>query len=214
MLKGEHHQSLSLKPKETTSDTKIYVKAGETQNPDTKGDNTARTSTSDSMIGDKEMVKPTSNSASKTDSKFAEVSSSDSKAAGSTSTQSTSNNKHTKKTGLGNTQQNGTVNIPSASFSETGGEKPDESPSTPQAKQESDRPQQPISRPPLGENIVLGVALEGSKRTLPIEEGMAPSPTQAEVKELAQFRNGNGSLAAEKDKKESQPPTVPSSTSG
>ncbi|GFY87714.1 MSCS-like 2 [Actinidia rufa] len=144
MLKGEHHQSLSLKPKETTSDTKIDVKAGETQNPVTKGDNTARTSTSDRMIGDKEMAKPTSNSASKTDSKFAEVSSSDSKAAGSTSTQSTSNNKHTKKTGLGNTQQNGTVNIPSASFSETGGEKPDESP----------------SRPPLGENIVLGVALE------------------------------------------------------
>ncbi|XP_057496911.1 mechanosensitive ion channel protein 2, chloroplastic-like isoform X3 [Actinidia eriantha] len=202
------------KAKETISETKIDVKAGETQNPDTKGENTAQTSTSDRNIGDKEMAKPTSNSATKTDSKLSEVSSSDSKAVGSTSIQSTSNNKQTKKTGSGNAQQNSTVNIPSASFSETGGEKPEEFPSTPQAKQESERPQQPISRPPLGENIVLGVALEGSKRTLPIEEGMASSPTQAEVKELAQFRNGNGSLAAEKDKKDGQPPTVPSSTSG
>ena len=46
---------------------------------------------------------------------------------------------------------------------------------------------QSITRPPLEENIVLGVALEGSKRTLPIEEEeIAP----AETKELASSRNG------------------------
>ncbi|KAJ4963064.1 hypothetical protein NE237_023003 [Protea cynaroides] len=68
----------------------------------------------------------------------------------------------------------------------------------------------PISRPALEENIVLGVALEGSKRTLPIEEdlGSSPSPSPAEAKELAGRRNGNGSSGG-KDKRDSQISTVP-----
>ncbi|KAE9450047.1 hypothetical protein C3L33_18050, partial [Rhododendron williamsianum] len=87
-------------------------------------------------------------------------------------------------------------------------------PSIQQLKQQTERPPQPpASRPPLEENIVLGVALGGSKRTLPIEEGMAPAPVQSEVKEMAKSRTGNGSLAAEKDKKDSQLPNVPSTTS-
>jgi len=87
-------------------------------------------------------------------------------------------------------------------------------PSIQQSKQENERPTQPpLSRPPLEENIVLGVALEGSKRTLPIEDDMASAPTQAEVKELAKSRSGNGSSAAEKDKKDSQLPNVSSTTS-
>lgn len=45
------------------------------------------------------------------------------------------------------------------------------------------------SRTPLEENIVLGVALEGSKRTLPIEEETVLS----EAKELTAQRNGSGS---------------------
>ncbi|GMI86564.1 MSCS-like 2 [Hibiscus trionum] len=57
----------------------------------------------------------------------------------------------------------------------------------------------PIVRPALEENIVLGVALKGSKRTLPIEEEMTPRITYA--KEVASAsRNGNGSTA--KDKKD------------
>ncbi|KAG5529603.1 hypothetical protein RHGRI_030100 [Rhododendron griersonianum] len=87
-------------------------------------------------------------------------------------------------------------------------------PSIQQLKQQTERPPQPpASRPPLEENIVLGVALGGSKRTLPIEEGMAPAPVQSEVKEMAKSRTGNGFLAAEKDKKDSQLPNVPSTTS-
>ncbi|KAK2659916.1 hypothetical protein Ddye_006449 [Dipteronia dyeriana] len=62
---------------------------------------------------------------------------------------------------------------------------------------------QSITRPPLEENIVLGVALEGSKRTLPIEEEeIAP----AETKELASSRNG-------KEKKDGQLPAVPGGSS-
>ncbi|XP_028096312.1 mechanosensitive ion channel protein 2, chloroplastic-like isoform X3 [Camellia sinensis] len=210
------------------------MKAGEMQNSDSKGDNTAVASTSTSTstpgrkVGDKVMAKSTSTSASKTDSKFAEVSSSNSKAVGSTSTQNISNNKQPEKTGLGNTRQSS-----AASFSHTGGQKLGDYPSSSQSsKQESERLTQapPISRPPLEENIVLGVALEGSKRTLPIEEGMAPSPspspspssspspspTQAEVKELATCQNGNGSVVVDQqlDKKDGQLPNTPSTMSG
>ncbi|KAM7520843.1 hypothetical protein LguiB_019805 [Lonicera macranthoides] len=60
------------------------------------------------------------------------------------------------------------------------------------------------ARPALEDNIVLGVALEGSKRTLPIEEEMAP-PQSTEVKELAACRNGNGNGS---DKKDDQIPGV------
>ncbi|KAJ8451887.1 hypothetical protein Cgig2_007370 [Carnegiea gigantea] len=62
----------------------------------------------------------------------------------------------------------------------------------------------PVSEPPLTptleENIVLGVALEGSKRTLPIEELDSP-PTPEEKKEPATRRNGNRNSAAEKGEK-------------
>jgi MscS family membrane protein len=54
----------------------------------------------------------------------------------------------------------------------------------------------------LEENLVLGVALEGSKRTLPIEEEMDPSPFPIESKELAACRNGGAPPG--KDKKDSQ----------
>ncbi|KAF9608668.1 hypothetical protein IFM89_010452 [Coptis chinensis] len=62
----------------------------------------------------------------------------------------------------------------------------------------------PASRPAREENIVLGVALEGSKRTLPIEDEMTTSPTSAKEKELAACRNGNGSLSTGKDAKDGQ----------
>ncbi|RDX89895.1 Mechanosensitive ion channel protein 3, chloroplastic, partial [Mucuna pruriens] len=62
-------------------------------------------------------------------------------------------------------------------------------------------------RPNLEENILLGVALEGSKRTLPIEEEMTPSPT-AESQEFAVQRNGSGPPAS-KDKKDNQMSSFP-----
>lgn len=58
---------------------------------------------------------------------------------------------------------------PSLNFPESGAGKADGLPSaTPLAKQDGNRAS--IATPALEENIVLGVALEGSKRTLPIEE--------------------------------------------
>ncbi|XP_045820032.1 mechanosensitive ion channel protein 3, chloroplastic-like [Trifolium pratense] len=62
------------------------------------------------------------------------------------------------------------------------------------SKQDEEKSSVPPSslRPPLEENILLGVALEGSKRTLPIEEEMSPSPNLAESQEFAVQRNGNG----------------------
>ncbi|KAK8672995.1 hypothetical protein V6N13_111351 [Hibiscus sabdariffa] len=55
----------------------------------------------------------------------------------------------------------------------------------------------PIARPALEENIVLGVALECSKRTLPIKEQVTLLTTDA--KEVTSTsRNGNGSTAEDK----------------
>ncbi|KAL7262480.1 hypothetical protein ACSBR1_000786 [Camellia fascicularis] len=62
-----------------------------------------------------------------------------------------------------------------------------------------------VARPALEDNIVLGVALEGSKRTLPIEEEITPC-TNAELRELAASRNGNGSTLVGVDNKDDQIP--------
>jgi hypothetical protein len=95
---------------------------------------------------------------------------------------------------------------------EAGSEKMEISSATSQAKQDGGRAiaSQSMLRPPLEENIVLGVALEGSKRTLPIEEELAPSPMLAESKELTACRNGSESPAVSKDKKDGQSPAFPS----
>ncbi|GAA0176029.1 ion channel [Lithospermum erythrorhizon] len=71
----------------------------------------------------------------------------------------------------------------------------------------------PAVRPVLEDNIVLGVALEGSKRTLPIEEEMSPSPSPTETKELATSRNGSVPTAITVDK-EDQGGSIPNTSSG
>lgn len=92
----------------------------------------------------------------------------------------------------------------------TAGEKADILSAISQAKQVVERPvgtqQLVVARPPLEENIVLGIALEDSKRTLLIEDEMAVS---AESKQLAANRNESGSLAVGKEKKDAQMPAVP-----
>lgn len=97
---------------------------------------------------------------------------------------------------------------------ESGSGKPDISSAASRAKQDGGKGvvSPSIPRPPLEENIVLGVALEGSKRTLPIEEEVAPSPSVAESKELTARRNGSESPPISKDKKEGQMPAIPSSS--
>ncbi|KAK4393958.1 Mechanosensitive ion channel protein 2, chloroplastic [Sesamum angolense] len=72
-------------------------------------------------------------------------------------------------------------------------------------------PQMPASKPSLEENIVLGVALEGSKRTLPIEEEAVPPSNPEDMKELAALRSGNGPGVAEKDKNDIKKPNIPTS---
>lgn len=172
---------------------------------DTKEDLKTKAITSDRKLGDKvTSAKPTSKPISKTESKVAEMEKSDSKRTGSVSNNSNQEiiiNKQSK-IGLGT---NIKIDTPSTSSSETSSGKAGGSPTISPSKQGDRLPtkQPTVSRPALEENIILGVALEGSKRTLPIEEEMAnPSSTTVEGKELAACRNRNGSLNSEKDKKD------------
>lgn len=194
-----------------TSDTKVDTKIGETPNPGTKEDRKAvAASVSDPKGREKatgKFSKPVSTS------KIAEMSFSDTKGMSSVSDNSTQKVPDVKQT-----KSAGKSNNPSVSSSESSVEKVSRIP-TNQSRQEGERMPTPVaqpqtSRPVLEDNIVLGVALEGSKRTLPIDEGMDSPPSPAEGKEMAASRNGNGSPTPDKDKKDGQFPTAPSSTSG
>ncbi|XP_057961733.1 mechanosensitive ion channel protein 2, chloroplastic isoform X2 [Malania oleifera] len=189
-----------------TANTKGDTKIGEM--PNSEEDRKATTSVSD--LKEAERGKMTSKSISK-DSKVSKTPNSDTKVRTSVSdnmSQNISDNmskKQPKKTSLENARQNVKIDSAPVSTSETGAEKPGCSPHPAQAKKEAERlpvVQPSTSRPALEENIVLGVALEGSKRTLPIEEAMTPPASLVEAKELAASRNGNGSSAADNDKKD------------
>ncbi|KAJ4714551.1 mechanosensitive ion channel protein 2, chloroplastic [Melia azedarach] len=185
----------------------------------TEGSNSDTREEFDPKVADKVTVKSALKSVPKTNSKVAEISSSESKVQGSASHNSNkdrkiSDSKQPKIVGQGNATQYSKIDNPPVSSLETGTEKAG---GLLESKQEGDKlpsPQPPMSRPHLEDNIVLGVALEGSKRTLPIEEGMA-SPQPAEVKELTKAsRNGNGSSTSEKERKDGQISATPSPTSG
>ncbi|KAL1566804.1 mechanosensitive ion channel protein 2, chloroplastic-like isoform X2 [Salvia divinorum] len=81
---------------------------------------------------------------------------------------------------------------------------PEGTPSISQVKQ--DVRQQATQAPPptkpssLEENIVLGVALDGSKRTLPIDEDTNPE----DMKELARLRSGSGPAVTQMEKKDTK----------
>ncbi|KAE8010516.1 hypothetical protein FH972_006883 [Carpinus fangiana] len=215
--KVEPTSVLDHKTKETpTSDTKGDNKIGETPNPDPKAElKSAAVSVSDPKGYENATTKPTSKPVSKTNSKGAEMPFSDPKGMGSVSdnsTQKVSDGKQPKSASFGNVTQKS--RSPSVSSSEGSVDKP-----IIQSRQEGERMPAPVAqpsttRPILEDNIVLGVALEGSKRTLPIDEGMVTPPSHAEGKEMAASRNGNGSPTSEKDKKDGHVPTGPSSTSG
>ncbi|PON84748.1 Mechanosensitive ion channel [Trema orientale] len=201
------------KTKETlTSDNNADARTGGTTNFDAKEDLKVGTEpNSDPKTGSK-----AARSAPKTDSKVTLVDSkSDKGSVGSsldTSTPKSSSSKQPKNASLGHQKSS---NNSTSSTSDVVAEKAGFSTAS-QVKQESERtpvPKLPISKPVLEENIVLGVALEGSKRTLPIEEDMASPPSHAEVTELAARRNGQGAPAADKDRKDGQIPSSPGSTS-
>ncbi|XP_068313957.1 mechanosensitive ion channel protein 3, chloroplastic-like isoform X1 [Pyrus communis] len=96
-----------------------------------------------------------------------------------------------------------TAKKPHVASPEIGSEKADVPLNITQPKQDGEKPVAAPStaRPPLEENIILGVALEGSKRTLPIEEDMSLSPT-AVSKEFSGSRNGGGSPSVGTDVKD------------
>ncbi|KAL8472224.1 hypothetical protein ACS0TY_029443 [Phlomoides rotata] len=100
----------------------------------------------------------------------------------------------------------------SVSSSESGVRRSESGASTSPSKQDVRQAvaQTPSPKPSLEENIVLGVALEGSKRTLPIEEEMV---NPEDVKELAKMRSGNGTAVAEKEKNDIKRSNAPGSQS-
>ncbi|KAI9399521.1 hypothetical protein POPTR_002G105900v4 [Populus trichocarpa] len=169
---------------------------------------------------DKVVAKSTSNSS--TNSKVSDVSASDPQLISSTPDNSVKNSPGAQQSNgnMGDrwqetlgpnseciTSNGATPEGSSVSNTESVGERT-ESPDISQSKQDIERSvASPLmTRPLLEENIVLGVALEGSKRTLPIEEieeEMDSSPFPLESKELAASQNA-GQSPSGKDKKDSR----------
>lgn len=180
------------KAKESPSaDLNADSKVGEMPNADIKeGNKVEEKPSSDLKFSKKITGNSTPVSVAKTDEKSAEQPSNITKILG--------DNVPTKST---NKQQQ-----PSATVPVSGGEIPLTTSKQPKQEDEK-RPttiQSPSPNPVLEENIVLGVALEGSKRTLPIEEGMVTAANASEAKELASIRSGHTASVAGNDKKESK----------
>ncbi|KAE8671504.1 Mechanosensitive ion channel protein 2 [Hibiscus syriacus] len=227
---GEQDGKTTVRP---TADTKVDNKAGTTPKPDSKSKATlavepeadakieeipnsdikeefkaASESTSDPRTDDKVPLKSPSKSVPKTSSKAEETLDLNQKVPDSISDNLLKNKKVTDKQQKIARPSSKSDN-PSVSTPETGIEKAGGLQEQLQSKQEGEKlavSQPPKARPDLEENIVLGVALEGSKRTLPIEEELTPS--SADAKKLASAnRNGNGSTT--KDRKDGQIRSTP-----
>ncbi|XVF59098.1 hypothetical protein PTKIN_Ptkin07bG0247700 [Pterospermum kingtungense] len=192
----------SIEPK---ADSKIRV----SPNSETKDDaKAAIESKSDSKTDDKVTMKSPSKSTPKTSSGAAETSSPNQKVLDLIADDLPQNKKVADK--QQKTEQNSKLDDPSVSSPENGIDKPGGLREPVQSKQEDEKPpmsQPPVARPALEENIVLGVALEGLKRTLPIDEEMNSST--ADAKELASASR-NGSVSTAEDKKDSQIRFTPS----
>ncbi|XP_011021849.1 PREDICTED: mechanosensitive ion channel protein 2, chloroplastic [Populus euphratica] len=202
------------------SDSKGDANSGETPNSDAKVHTKSTTvSASHSRVDDKMTVKSPPTSALKTNSNATEASGLGSKAAGLVSDNlnknKTTSDAKSKTTSPANVSQNSKVTA--VNSQEAGTEKGlKESSQSNQGKRSVSQPSS--SRSALEENIVLGVALEGSKRTLPIDEDIASHPTPPEEKEMAAAsQNGTGSPTTVKDRRDGPPPTptsTPTPTSG
>uniref|UniRef100_A0A7N0ZUK2 Uncharacterized protein n=1 Tax=Kalanchoe fedtschenkoi TaxID=63787 RepID=A0A7N0ZUK2_KALFE len=206
--------NLDAKSKQTpAADTKTNVKSGEVPNPSSKADAGAVAgSTSESKVGEKSTAKSSSKSVGKVDSKTDQVS-------GQVTQRPIDDNTAIKMVS-GNSDQSGkAAGVVAVASSDSAGAKAAGNQATTSPKLETERlsggggTSSSTSRPALEDNIVLGLALEGSKRTLPIEnEVVTATPASSEAKELSPSRNGNGSTTIEKDKKESPVVATPSAT--
>lgn len=183
----------------TRSDSKIDFKDGSTSNLDNAQTDDKVTSASGSDSDSNGKVSATSTS--KTETPYA----------GTIGSVQNNSEKQVKKPGDAPIGSSGDISPgegsslkPSAVSQESGSEKTHISPTTSPTKQDGERPVYVLE-----DNIVLGVALDGSKRTLPIEEDMVHSPIIEEPKELTAWRNGNGSTTLGKEKNDDQIPVVP-----
>ncbi|KAL2339997.1 hypothetical protein Fmac_007937 [Flemingia macrophylla] len=187
-----------VKPSRSTRANEEKDSKIETMAYDTKGDeNCAEISTSSPDVNSKDKSKSTSEAQMSSDSSVAKT-------------------LQPKKENAGDAEKGNTVPV-SKNLAHSAA--PETSPVTTleissatssQSKQDEDKSSASSSsvRPSLEENILLGVALEGSKRTLPIEDEMTPSPMPGESQEFAVQRNGSGPPAS-KDKKDSQMSSFP-----
>ncbi|KAK1404172.1 Mechanosensitive ion channel protein 2, chloroplastic [Heracleum sosnowskyi] len=207
-VKTKEKQTSDSKEKETSlSDTKADYTVGDTPNPDIKKDQKiAGTAINDVKPGDKVVDKTLSKSGAKVVSKTEEVSISNSD---SPVTENNSTKKRPKNVGLEGALQNTVVDNSSSAVVETSGSKANQPTSSSKQSERLPEAQAPAARSVLEDNIVLGVALDGSKRTLPIEEGMSSPATMPELKELATSRSGSMSTMTDKNKKDGQNSTVP-----
>uniref|UniRef100_A0A2P2MNF9 Uncharacterized protein n=2 Tax=Rhizophora mucronata TaxID=61149 RepID=A0A2P2MNF9_RHIMU len=211
-----------FKTKETTKlDTKADAKICETPNLGTKENTKATTSISDPRASDEMEVESSPNSVSgknsNAKSSASYPSATDSVPSNMTQNKNVSKYKQPRSAGPGNARQDSEYDGPSVSSLEDATAKAGKVQDHYQLKREAERKsdmQPSMSKTAMEENIVLGVALEGSKRTLPIEEGVSSDPSPAEVKEMTTAcQNATGSSTADKDRKGGQSPS-PSSTSG
>ncbi|KAF3447244.1 hypothetical protein FNV43_RR12424 [Rhamnella rubrinervis] len=189
-IKGDDKNKASPRSTRTNEDREAQAEGASTL--DSRADSKAgSTSSLDSKTGDQ--VATTSDSNSNASHKHSEMSISDPQTRDLAS-ESSPKDESTKKETIGidsngKTAQRATLKSPPTSLSESGKAKHDGDTSVVSSS---------ITNPPLEENIVLGVALEGSRRTLPIEEEISLSPRAAEPKELAAQRN-SGSAPVSKD---------------
>ncbi|XP_022844199.1 mechanosensitive ion channel protein 2, chloroplastic-like isoform X2 [Olea europaea var. sylvestris] len=225
--KGETSSRTNSKSKETvpadpkakeilTLDRKAGAEVGQVPKAEMKDQKVAASPLSDPKVNNNATAKSASKSVSRSDSKFVEATSFNSKSSPG-SAQNTSNSKNLNKVGQGSSLLGSAVDNASDSLPESRGDRPDTVSGT--ALKQEDMRQTPIVqphliKPALEENIVLGVALEGSKRTLPIEEEIVPSLNPEDVKELAALRRGNGPPVAEKDKNDIKRSNIRGSTIG
>ncbi|XP_074371149.1 mechanosensitive ion channel protein 2, chloroplastic-like isoform X2 [Apium graveolens] len=208
-VKTKEKQTIESKEKETSlSDTKADYTVGDMPYPDSKRDQKiAGTPVSDVKPGDKVVDKI---SGAKAVSKTEVVSSSNSKIPlADNVAENNPTKKRPKHAGLEGAPQNTVVDNSSSAPVGTSGNKANQSISSSKQTERLPDSQAPASRSVLEDNIVLGVALDGSKRTLPIEEGIPSSASTPEFKELATSRSGSTSPMTDKNKKDGQNPTAP-----
>ncbi|XP_063941717.1 mechanosensitive ion channel protein 2, chloroplastic isoform X2 [Daucus carota subsp. sativus] len=205
-VKGGPSDAKTKEKSSSDSKVKANSSAGVVPDPDSKKDQKFEgMPVYDTKQGDKVGDKVLSKSTAKAVSKIGEISSSNSNAPVSKNvTENNSTKKQPKNGELKSAPQNIVVENPSAAVPETSKRKANSSISNSKQAERLTAVDIPASRPVSEENIVLGVALDGSKRTLPIEEGMPPSATSKEVKELATSRSGSASSTVDKDKKDNQ----------